>query len=192
MRTAKLITLLACCLVGAQAYSASPSFKCSKDTHEIEALICQNDELAKLDVEMSKLYQRVLKATPASGQKSLKTEQISWVKGKNDCWKDSDQVGCTRQSYQERMKELKEKLGQSDTSAGTAKPAKFKDLVGKSSFIGIDRMRERGFGSVDYFETGNTQYNIFYNSKTHQCVQLTLANAKVESADDIKTHDKCH
>jgi len=188
MRNAKLISLLACCFVSAHAYSASPSFKCSKDAHEIEVLICQNDELAKLDVEMSKLYQRVLKTTPASGQKSLKTEQISWVKGKNDCWKDSDHVGCTRQSYQERMKELKGKLGQVETSAGAAK---FKDLVGKSSFSGIDRMKERGFSSVDYFETGNTQYNIFYNSKTHQCVQLTLANAKVESADDIKTHPKC-
>jgi hypothetical protein len=48
-----------------------------------------------------------------------------------------------------------------------------------------------GFTSVDTITEGNALYGIYYNAKTHQCVQLTNANDRVESADDIGTHPKC-
>ena len=72
-----------------------------------------------------------------------------------------------------------------------ASGAHYKDLQGTSAISGFDRMAERGFNSVDYIQSGDTQYSIYYNPDTHQCIQLTVANNKIVSADDIHTHPKC-
>ena len=76
----------------------------------------------------------------------------------------------------------------------TAKPAskaKISDLKGMSSVKSFDVMTSRGFTNVDTITSGNAIYGIYYNAKTHQCVQLTNANNRVESADDIGTHPNC-
>jgi len=69
--------------------------------------------------------------------------------------------------------------------------AKISDLNGMNSIKAFDVMRSRHFTNVDTLTQGNTMYSIYYNAKTHQCVQLTNANNRVESADDIGTHPKC-
>jgi hypothetical protein len=74
---------------------------------------------------------------------------------------------------------------------GYAQVARFNDLEGEDSIRAIDRMTERGFTNVDDLESGNAQYGIFYNRSTRQCVQLSIANGRVVSADDIQTHPKC-
>ena len=89
--------------------AAKPSFNCSKASHEIEKLVCSNGELAALDVSLSNLYSTLLKNTPDNAKKGLKTEQIGWSKGRNDCWKAADKVACTRESYQTRINELKDR-----------------------------------------------------------------------------------
>lgn len=61
-----------------------------------------------------------------------------------------------------------------------------------NSIQAIDEMSSRGFKNVDSFETGNTQYGIYYDRSTCMCAQLTMADGKVVSADDIHTHPKCH
>jgi hypothetical protein len=75
---------------------------------------------------------------------------------------------------------------------GSAAAPKFKDLTGKNSIGAIDTMSERGFRDVDSIQSGDTQYGIFYHPASRLCVQLTMANNRVVSADDIKTHPKCH
>jgi uncharacterized protein len=109
MRKFAILALSAIFLFSTQAFAAKPSFKCGKSSHEIEQLICGNDELAELDVSLNNLYKAVLKNTPAKAQKRLKTEQSGWVKGRNDCWKADDKVACTRDSYQTRINELKDR-----------------------------------------------------------------------------------
>ena len=47
-----------------------------------------------------------LARTPAGQQASLKAEQRGWIKGRNDCWKTSDQRGCIKSAYEERISEL--------------------------------------------------------------------------------------
>jgi hypothetical protein len=74
---------------------------------------------------------------------------------------------------------------------GYAQAARFGDLEGEDSIRAIDRMSERGFVNVDDLESGNTQYGIFYNRNTGQCVQLAMAGGRVVSADDIQSHPKC-
>jgi uncharacterized protein len=109
MRTLTITALAACTLLSAPAWAAKPSFKCTQSSHEIEQLICGNDELAALDVSLNNLYNTVLKHTPAGAQKRLKAEQIGWVKGRNDCWKADDKVACTRDAYNARINELKDR-----------------------------------------------------------------------------------
>ena len=64
-------------------------------------------------------------------------------------------------------------------------------LRGMNSIAAIDLMSARGFANVDSFSSGNTQYGIFYNRSIRMCAQLTMANGRVVSADDIHTHPKC-
>ncbi|CDO37013.1 MULTISPECIES: hypothetical protein [Novosphingobium] len=64
-------------------------------------------------------------------------------------------------------------------------------IAGMDSINAIDVMMNRGFTNVDSFDSGNTQYGIFYKRSTGVCAQLTMADGKVVDARDIKTHPKC-
>lgn len=109
MHKSLIAVIGACALLGNPAQAAKPSFKCAEATHEAEKLICEDNELAALDVKLSSLYGKVAKNTPADQKKQLKAEQIGWVKGRNDCWKAADQRACIKTEYVARIKELKGK-----------------------------------------------------------------------------------
>ncbi len=96
-------------LLSAPTHAAQPSFDCSKTSHEAEQLICKDAELAALDRSLAELYSTVLKHTPANKQRQLKAEQSGWVKGRNDCWKSSDQRGCIKSEYETRIGDLKDR-----------------------------------------------------------------------------------
>ena len=109
MNKSAIVSIGVCTLFSAQAFAAKPSFNCSKATHEIEKLICSDDELAALDVSLNDLYKVVMKNTPAAAQKRLKAEQSGWVKGRNDCWKADDKHACTKGEYEARINVLKDR-----------------------------------------------------------------------------------
>ena len=109
MRMIVLVVLGACALLSVPAHAAQPSFDCGKASHEVEQMICKDAELAALDRSLMQLYSTLLKHTPASEQKLLKAEQRGWVKGRNDCWKASDQRGCIKSEYEARIRELKDR-----------------------------------------------------------------------------------
>ena len=63
-------------LSGETSAKVSPSFDCRKATTEVEKLICSDDELAKLDVEMSKSYHTFMKTLDEEHYRSkLKKKQ---------------------------------------------------------------------------------------------------------------------
>ncbi len=97
------------CLTAASTWAASPSFDCTKASHDVEKLICNDAELADLDRSLSSLYHTLLKHTPAGEQKYLKAEQRGWVKGRNDCWKSDDMRGCVASEYKTRINEFKDR-----------------------------------------------------------------------------------
>ena len=85
-----------------------PAFDCSKASHEIEVLICQDDELAARDRKLADVYEQALAvlkgvadATDATAE--LKAYQRGWVGGRNDCWKADDKRQCTLDSYDRRI-----------------------------------------------------------------------------------------
>jgi len=105
-----LIALIgACALLSNAAFAAKPSFNCNKASHEVEKLICADDELAKLDVSLTNLYNVLLKNIPTAQKKQLKAEQSGWVKGRNDCWKAADQRACIKGEYEARISALKDR-----------------------------------------------------------------------------------
>lgn len=109
MRIPATALFIACALLSAESFAAKPSYNCAKASHDAEKLVCEDDELAALDVKLSKLYNKVMKATPAATQKRLKAEQSGWMKGRNDCWKSSDQRSCIKSAYDDRISELTKK-----------------------------------------------------------------------------------
>ena len=106
MYKSSIILFGACALLSTPAFAAKPSFNCSKATHEIEKLICKDNELVALDVRLNRLYKAVLKNTPTAEQKRLNSEQIGWSKGRNDCWKAKDERSCVIDDYVTRIHEL--------------------------------------------------------------------------------------
>ncbi len=108
MRIITFPILFTCAMASLSAQAANPSFDCTNTTHEAEQMICKDAELAKLDRRLATLYSSVLKQTSEQDRKTLKAEQRGWVKGRDDCWKDSDMRGCIADAYQSRIRQLKD------------------------------------------------------------------------------------
>ena len=108
-----------------------------------------------------------------------------------------ERSGCTQATEAQGCDINKTKAENAKAGFGKPSHAKstptphYKDLAGKDSIGALDAMTERGFKNVDEIESGNTQYGIYYHSGSHLCVQLTMADGKVTSADDIHSHPKC-
>jgi membrane-bound inhibitor of C-type lysozyme len=63
--------------------------------------------LAALDRRLARVYREsvtALEGVADSGDalKHLKAEQRGWIKGRNECWKASDKIGCARSEYEAR------------------------------------------------------------------------------------------
>lgn len=102
-------TLLLCTTPSLAA--EGPSYDCAKASGEIETLICQNAGLAALDRKLATTYKQAVAvqkktADAAAGTKTLQATQRGWVKGRNDCWKETDKTKCVKDSYQRRITEL--------------------------------------------------------------------------------------
>jgi hypothetical protein len=139
----------------------------------------------------------VIGAVPAA--LATTASEREYQRGYNDCLKgrydqnqhgESYKKGCRAAEDGEKPKSSSAKPAPATTKS--ASKAKISDLKGMSSIKAFDVMTSRGFTSVETLTSGNAIYGIYYNAKTHQCVQLTNAHDRVESADDIHTHPKCH
>lgn len=127
--------------------------------------------------------------TPAALAASASERE--YQRGYNDCQHgryDQDQHG---ESYKRGCRAAEDGESPSSSSPRQASKARISDLKGMDSIKAFDVMTERGFTGVDTITSGNTIYGIYYNAKTHQCVQLTNADNRVVSADDIHTHPNC-
>jgi uncharacterized protein len=85
----------------------NPSFDCSqKLTSSVEQRICKDPKLAALDRQLADVYAAAqAKATEADKQ-ALTASQRGWIKGRNDCWKNTDVPACVAVAYHDRISEL--------------------------------------------------------------------------------------
>lgn len=74
---------------------------------------------------------------------------------------------------------------------GYSNSVSLQGIKGQSSIWAFDEMTNRGFRNVDAITSGNTQYGIYYNGKTRQCVQVTNADNRVYDIREIDSHPKC-
>ncbi|MEE4239157.1 MAG: MliC family protein [Anderseniella sp.] len=110
MRILQLLAagLAVSCLAAPALAQSGPAFDCSKTEHEIEDLICQDEELAGKDRKLAEVYKQAIAAmekVDAGGPeaiKELKAMQRGWIGGRNECWKAEDKRQCAIDSYDRR------------------------------------------------------------------------------------------
>lgn len=105
-RTGLLFFVFYAVLLSSYAF-ASPSFDCTKvEGSSVEQLICNDDKLSELDRKLSANFKEAETKAENKSLATLKATQRGWIKGRNDCWKNSDQRQCVIDNYEMRISEL--------------------------------------------------------------------------------------
>ena len=78
------------------------SFDCAKASTRVEKLICSDEELASLDIELANAYANARNSLDAAGKKALLSEQRKWIEAYNQC----DDKPCVLHNMQIRIKTL--------------------------------------------------------------------------------------
>ncbi len=100
---------LAVVLVGLFAPSVragTPSFDCDRAKSTVEKMICNDDELADLDVQIAKAFANTLARAPANTVNELRDVHRSWWRNLMQCGKSDDARGCTLEQYRRRLEQL--------------------------------------------------------------------------------------
>jgi uncharacterized protein len=89
---------------------AKASFDCAKAAAEAEKLVCGDAQLARLDVELARVYRLALDAPQleAGRKNELQATQRGWIRGRDDCWKADDRRQCVADTYVLRIHELRQ------------------------------------------------------------------------------------
>jgi uncharacterized protein len=85
------------------------SFNCRYARHPDERAICQNPGLARLDEELASVYRRLLLRLPKQEGEQLYKEEDAFVILRSRC---GVQHSCIEESYRQRLRQLKEALGE--------------------------------------------------------------------------------
>lgn len=83
-----------------QPRNEGPSFDCAKASFPAEKIVCDHQDLAKLDRELSQAYKWLLANNPPD---SLKQQQIAWIKNSLRACNDAD---CVREALTKRISDL--------------------------------------------------------------------------------------
>lgn len=87
--------------------SPAPSFDCDlKTLGSIETLVCNDPELASLDVQLAGIFAAASDKAVNKQPPLLAAEQRGWIKGRNACWKAADPRECAIGTYRRRIAEL--------------------------------------------------------------------------------------
>jgi len=76
-------------------------------------------------------------------------------------------------------------------SGATQGRTSYESLQGAQASSADGSLRNMGFTDVDSFDSGSTNYTIWYNSGSKECLQMTVANGAVVDVSDIGTHPQC-
>ena len=94
-------------LTSAPVSAEAPTFSCkSKELSTAEKLICDDAELAAMDRELAEVFAQAKTLDAKVIKGTLPAEQRGWIKGRNECWKDSDVKACIKAAYLRRTAEV--------------------------------------------------------------------------------------
>jgi uncharacterized protein len=83
---------------------SSPSFNCLENTGIAEQAVCASPQLARLDVELSKLFFLLRGRLDAANGVRLRDSQRLWLKRRDACMNDWN---CLEAQYVSRIRELR-------------------------------------------------------------------------------------
>ena len=83
-----------------------PSFDCKKARSWSEKAVCNDSNVAKLDVQMAKLYRTTRAKVSGSQRKTLKNAQLAWLRKRERCNGAADASRCLVRVYKTRIVEL--------------------------------------------------------------------------------------
>ena len=89
----------------ATALAAAPSFDCAAVEKDIEKLVCADPALSALDRQLDGAFKAAMAAEGAD-RNLLVATQRGWIKGRDDCWKDTDPPRCVLESYKTQLVQL--------------------------------------------------------------------------------------
>jgi uncharacterized protein len=104
-----LVTLVWALLV-MPGQAAQPSFDCAEAEDATEKLVCDDGQLAAMDVELARLYE-LAQATPemdAHDKEELTAGELAWIDTRDDCAKAGDPRACVEAAYASRIAALRE------------------------------------------------------------------------------------
>lgn len=81
--------------------NVKPSFNCDKASTNVEKSICNDSNLAKLDIKIAMAYEKAIRTNRINSE-SIKNSQKSWLKVRDNCL----DVECISKSYETRYQEL--------------------------------------------------------------------------------------
>jgi uncharacterized protein len=101
------IALLAAFAAVFAAAGAAPhaSFDCAKAATPVEKLVCADDALAALDVQMAAVFGKLVTAHPASAA-GIRSDQRAWLLQRTQCLEGPQRathLNCLKERYQSRM-----------------------------------------------------------------------------------------
>lgn len=89
-----------------------PTFDCAKAESSAEKLICEDPALAALDRRLAEVFEAAVAVTSGldagaqTATDELRAYQRGWIKGRDECWKETDLRSCIETEYLRREGEL--------------------------------------------------------------------------------------
>jgi len=103
-------------LLGGCVGAPQPSFDCRQPLGSVEALICQQEDLALLDRQLEQTLHSALQRLTPPQQQHLRSGQRDWLQQRDDCWNSDMQATCIAASYRYRIAELQARYALVHTS----------------------------------------------------------------------------
>ena len=93
--------------VAADAVPPGPSYSCANVVAlSVEAMVCSDAGLSALDRKLSAVYGEALTIAAAQQPPTLRAEQRGWLKGRDECSKNTAPRACVEDAYRRRIAEL--------------------------------------------------------------------------------------
>lgn len=185
MRTCRTLLFSGLILLSiAHAAADGPTFDCkTKGLNSVETLICGDSELTELDKMLAGVFKQATAIDAKVVKGTLPAEQRGWIKGRDDCWKESNLRGCVKDAYLRRTAELQ---------------AKYKLLSPVSTISYVCENNPSHELLVSYFATqqrtavvehGDGIFYLFEDSKDHYQGRNETLTVKEESVTFVPAYE---
>lgn len=116
MRLSRLVPWVGLGLFSGCALQNGPSFNCQTATSSVEALICQQPDLAYLDRQLDTTLRSSRIRIQPSEQQRLDSEQQRWLEQRDQCWGGDMPIFCITTHYRYRIAQLQARYALVETT----------------------------------------------------------------------------